>query len=101
MKPTLAAEKNKRIRAAVLEILKTEYPGALDTKVLRFSLDNLGYPLPEEGLRAQLKYLEEKGLITVHSKKGYGFRLSYVSLTARGWDFLDGNISEKGIDGSF
>lgn len=101
MKPTLAAEKNKRIRAAILEILKTEYPQAIDIKVLRFSLDNLGYPMPEGDLRAHLKYLEEKSLMSVQTKKGYGFRLSYVSLTAKGWDFLDGNIKENGIDGSF
>lgn len=96
---TIDSEKNKRIRAAILEILKTQYPEALDMKVLRFSLDNLGYPMPEDALSAHLNYLEEKGLLKVKTKKGYGFRFSYALLTARGWDLLDGNIMENGIGG--
>jgi hypothetical protein len=94
----ISAEKNKRIRIALLELLKTEYPGALDCKVLQFSLDNLGYPLPEDALGAHLRYLEEKGYVSLERRKGYGFEISFAELTAKGWDFLDGHIHEKGID---
>ncbi len=97
---SIGAEKNKRIRAAVLEILKTQYPGALDLKVLRFTLDNLGFPMTESSLSAHLKYLQEKGLLRAETKKGAGFRLVYASLTAKGWDLLDGNIAETGVDES-
>lgn len=91
----LQAEKNKRIRMTALELLKTEYPGALDSKILRFSLDNLGYSLRDEDLRAHLRYLEEKGLVRAVSKKGYGFDLTFVELTADGWDFIDGCARER------
>lgn len=95
---TLNSEKNKRIRIAILELLKTEYPGTLDMKILQFSLDNLGYPLPPEDIAAHLKYLEEKCYVTVMRKKGYGFQIEFASLTANGWDLIDGHIYEKGID---
>lgn len=95
---TIDAEKNKRIRVALLELLKTEYPGSLDLRVLQFSLDNLGYPLPEDALSAQLKYLEEKGYVRLQMRKGYGFEISFAALTADGWDLLDGHKNEKGID---
>ena len=95
---TIGAEKNRRIRIAVLELLKTEYPGALDMKVLQFSLDNLGYPMPEDALAAHLKYLEEKGYVHLERKKGYGFEIAFASLSADGWDLLDGHLHEKGID---
>lgn len=98
MKPTITGEKNKRIRVALLELLKTEYPGSLDLKVLQFSLDNLGYPLPEETLAAHLRYLEEKRYVTLERKKGYGFQIAFACLTAAGWDLLDGHAHEKGID---
>lgn len=98
MKPTMTSEKNKRIRVVALELLKTEYPGSLDLRCLQFSLDNLGYPLPEETISAHLRYLEEKGYIHLEKKKGYGFQIAFACLTATGWDLLDGHCHEKGID---
>jgi len=95
---SIDSEKNKRIRIALLELLKTQYPGALDLKVLQFSLDNLGYPLPEESITAHLTYLEEKGYVLLKLKKGYGFEIAFASLTAEGWDLLDGHRHENGID---
>lgn len=90
---------NRRIRAAVLSLLKTEYPGALDVKALRFALDDLGYPMPEAALNAHLRYLEEKGRAQLEIRKGFGFRVSFASLTAKGWDFLDGASGGDGEEG--
>jgi len=90
--------KNRRIRIALLELLKTEYPGTLDLKALRFALDNLGYPLPDGSVDAHLKYLEEKGYVQVQTRKGFGFRVAFASLTAEGWDLLDGLGGEEGVD---
>jgi hypothetical protein len=90
--------KNRRIRIALLNILKTEYPGAVDLKVLRFAMDNLGYPMPEGMLDAHLRYLEEKGYGHIEMRKGFGFKIAFASLTASGWDLLDGLILEKGVD---
>jgi DNA-binding HxlR family transcriptional regulator len=82
-----------------LELLSTEYPGALDLRALRFALDSLGYPMPESMVRAQLKYLEEKGFVRVEGKKGFGFEIAFASLTAQGWDLLDGLEADQGVDG--
>jgi len=98
MHRSIASEKNKRIRVALLELLKTEYPGPLDLKILQFSMDNLNYPLPEETLAAHLRYLEEKGYLHLEKKKGFGFQIDFACLTAKGWDLLDGHCHEKGID---
>jgi hypothetical protein len=95
---TLNSERNRRIRVAILELLKTSYPGPLDMKVLLFSLDNLGYPMLEEQLTAHLNYLTEKGYVRLEKRKGYGFQVAFASLTASGWDLLDGHIHESGID---
>lgn len=95
---SINTEKNRRIRIAILELLKTEYPGTLDIKVLQFSLDSLGYPLPEDILSAHMKYLEEKGYVRLELRKGYGFEIAFAALTAGGWDLLDGHNHEKGID---
>lgn len=61
-------------------------------------MDNLGYPMPGGMLDAHLKYLEEKGYVKVERKKGFKFQIAFASLTADGWDLLDGHIHEKGID---
>lgn len=90
--------KNRRIRIALLSLIKTEYPGALDIKALQFAMDNLGYPMLEGMLDAHLRYLEEKGYVRVERKKGFKFQIAFAYLTANGWDLLDGHIHEKGID---
>lgn len=90
--------KNRRIRIALLELLKTEYPGALDLRALRFALDNLGYPMPDTTLGAHLKYLEEKGYVKLDDKKDFGFKVAFASLAAKGWDLIDGHLRERGID---
>ena len=95
---SMTGDINRRIRIAVLSLLKTQYPGSLDLKVLKFSLDNLGYPLLDEHISAHLSYLEEKGYLARTKRKGPGFEISFCTLTARGWDLIDGHITEKGID---
>jgi hypothetical protein len=81
-----------------LNLLRTEYPGALDLRALQFAMDNLGYPMPSGTLEAHLRYLEEKGYAAVERRRGFGFRISFASLTAGGWDFIDGLEGEKGVD---
>lgn len=90
--------KNRRIRIALLRLLKTEYPGTLDVKALHFSLDNLGYPMPEGELMAHLGYLKEKGYVNNQHRTGLGVKLTFASLTAEGWDLIDELLSERGVD---
>lgn len=96
MKTKLA--KNRRIRIAVLELLRSVYPGALDMRGLMFALDNLGYPMPEADLAAHVSYMEEKGYLSFKSREGEGYSISYVSLTAEGWDLIDGIKIDMGVD---
>ncbi len=97
----IMANRNRRIRVVILELLHTAYPGGMDTKSLWFAVDNLGYAMPIEHLYAHIKYLEEKGYVKQESRKGHGFAIDWVTLTASGWDFIDGHITdEKGIDTS-
>ena len=100
MSRTMTTEKNRRIRVAILGLLKTEYPGSIDLKMLQFSLDNLNYTLLEGELNAHLRYLEEKGYAKLQRKEGYGFSVAWAKLTADGWDLLDGHRHEAGIDGA-
>lgn len=94
---TIEAEKNKRIRIAILEMLKTTYPAAIDEKNLRFALNHLGYPLLHNIYTAHLKYLEEKGYLKRETREGYGFKIGWCVMTADGWDLLDGYLHEDGI----
>lgn len=95
----LKGVKNKRMRAALLELLRTEYPGSLDLKALRFSMDSLGYPMTDAMLSAHLRYLEEKGLLRLEVRSGFGFRIRFAYLTAEGWDMLDGLGKDDKKDG--
>jgi repressor of nif and glnA expression len=92
------AERNRRIRVAILELLKTQYPGTMDVKQLRYVLSKIGYALLDNQIAAHLTYLEEKGFVRCEDRKQYGFDIQWCELTAKGWDFLDGHITEKGID---
>lgn len=94
---TIDTEKNKRIRIVILNLLKTEYPRPLDLKVLQFSLDNLGFTLLEHALCAHLNYLQGKGFVEMEKRGDYGIQIVFAQLTPKGWDLIDGNISETGI----
>jgi hypothetical protein len=61
-------------------------------------MDNLGYPMPGGMLKAHLRYLEEKGHVNLQVRKGFGFSIAFASLTASGWDFLDGMDAEGGSE---
>jgi hypothetical protein len=63
-----------------------------------FAMDNLGYPMPADGLSAHLRYLEEKGYLVSREQKGEGYEVSFASLTAGGWDLLDGLREDGGVD---
>lgn len=93
-----ASAKNRRIRIALLNILKTEYPGGVDLKVIQFALDSLGYPMPEAMLEAHLNYLEEKHYLRIEIRKGFGYEVDFAALTAKGWDLLDGLLTERGVE---
>ena len=94
----LTAEKNRRLRIAILEILNTGHLNPMDTKSLAWHLGNLGYPLPEELLLAHLQYLEELGYVGNQTRSDIGLEVRHVRLTAKGWKLIDGWLRDEGID---
>jgi hypothetical protein len=90
--------KNTRIRIAILQALKVEYPKPIDFKVLLFCMDTYGYPMADEDLRAHLWYLKEKGYVETEEKKGRGYYIMHAHMTAKGWDLYDGILKDGGID---
>jgi hypothetical protein len=54
--------------------------------------------MPGGRLEAHLRYLEEKGYVSLKKHKGFGVEISFASLSAQGWDLLDELITEKGVD---
>lgn len=54
--------------------------------------------MPDGALSAHLRYLDEKGFARVERKEGFGFSIAFATLTASGWDFIDGHIADRGID---
>ena len=90
--------KNTRIRIAILQALKAEYPRPIDFKMLLFVLDTYGYQMTNEDLRAHLWYLKEKDYVKVEEKKGHGYYIMHAHMTAKGWDLYDGILKDGGVD---
>jgi hypothetical protein len=36
--------------------------------------------------------------VHLEQRKGFGFSISFASMSAKGWDLLDGHLRERGID---
>jgi DNA-binding MarR family transcriptional regulator len=97
MQRTLNTEKNRVIRKVILELLKQEYPQPVDFLVLWAALDNLGYHMDRKTLSAHICYLEEKEFVKTEKRKAYSQEIELVALTSKGWDLLDGIITNGGV----
>ena len=95
----ISAVNNRRVRVALLHLLKDEFPGALDVRAMQYAMDKIGYTLPEPHLDAHVQYLQEKGYVRLTVKKGFGAEISFVQLTATGYDLLDEHSADSGVDG--
>ncbi|MCK5643902.1 MAG: hypothetical protein KAJ19_24105 [Gammaproteobacteria bacterium] len=89
---------NGRTRFAILTLLRGEYPSTLSTAALKIALDNLGYVLEERKLLQHVSYLTEKGYADMNESEVGGIEVTWVSLTAEGWDKLDGLAPGEGVD---
>lgn len=54
--------------------------------------------MPEHNLEAHLSYLREKGYLALDRRKGSTYEIAFASLTATGWDLLDGLRTDGGVD---
>lgn len=93
-------ERYRRVRGVILKLLAYEHPGSLDLKILHFSLDNLGYTIPEEELRSHLDYLEKKKvpLVKLEKRKTGKIEIEMVVITPDGLDVLDEFKQDVGVD---
>jgi hypothetical protein len=93
-------ERYRRVRGLILKLLAYEHPGGLDLKVLHYSLDNLGYTIPEDELRSHLEYLGQKtpSLVKLENRKTGKIEIEMVVITSAGLDVLDAFTNDRGID---
>ena len=89
---------NGRTRFAILTLLRGEYPSNISVEVLKRALDSLGYVLEERMLLQHVSYLNEKGYADMSTRKEAGIEVTWVALTAEGWDKLDGLAPGQGVD---
>ncbi|MFA7465190.1 MAG: hypothetical protein WCY54_09060 [Syntrophales bacterium] len=94
-------ERYRRIRGAILKLLAHEHPHAIDSKVLHFLLDDIGYTMPEEEMESHLAYLEEKKCLRVEKRKSTGLELRMIVISANGLDILDNFKQDCGVDVRF
>lgn len=93
---------NKRMRGYILKAMKICYPSPELIESLRSSM--LSTQLEESlDIMPHVEYLRDRGYLEVKkTETDYGTRLTYVKLTSRGVDVLEGTISDPGVilDGS-
>jgi len=94
-------EKYRRIRGAILKLLAHQHPGAIDSMVLYFLLDDLGYTISEEEFKSHCSYLVEKSMLKKEMRKSSGVEIEMIIITSKGLDLLDGFITEPGVDVRF
>lgn len=96
-------ERYRRVRGLILKLLSYEHPGTLDLKVLHFSLDNLGYAIPEEEFRSHIDYLEKKKvpLVKLEKRRMGKIEIEMVLITSDGLDVLDSFVRDVGVDVGF
>ena len=94
-------ERYRRIRGAILKLLAHQHPGPLDSKEIRFLLDDLRYTITEEELQSHLCYLAEGKLVDIDRRKSGGIDLEMVRITRDGLNVLDGFSKDIGVDVRF
>lgn len=80
------------LRTRLLILLDVAYPKSLDEVMLR-SADDKRHGL--KMIRREIAYLADKGLVRLKRKKG---NPRPVIITARGRDFLSGDVTEVGLE---
>lgn len=91
-------ERYKRIRGLILKLLAHQHPGCVDMVALRYTMDDLRYPMTENEFESHLSYLSEKALLSIERRKSSGVDIKMIVITPRGLDVLDGWVKEEGID---
>lgn len=87
----------KRLRGYILRALNLFYPSPTSVESLQSSM--LATLLTESlDILPYLDYLRDRGYVDINkTTTDYGLRLTYVKLTSKGIDVLEGTICDPGV----
>jgi hypothetical protein len=88
--------RHNMVRRHILTIAAKSYPLPIDSELLRATLATLGYPMDERALEFYVSYLAEKECLKI--EKHSSFRITLISITARGIDAMDGRMRDCGVE---
>jgi DNA-binding PadR family transcriptional regulator len=83
---------NQEIRGWILRICQRAQPYGASFQVIEVTLMEAGFHHSLTEMKSHLKYLEEKGYITMEELKQGGVKRRINSITPKGVDLLEGNI---------
>ena len=89
----------KEIRSDVLSVLNTAFPVGLTMGCICKTVKKAGWNIDSDDLEVQLAYLEQKGYITVNKcgQKEFGTKKNIYTITVKGIDLTEGNITDTGV----
>ncbi len=89
----------KEIRGDVLKVLNTAFPMGLTMGCLCKTIEKAGWNIDSSDLEIQCAYLEQKGYITVNKcgQKEFGTKKNIYTITVKGIDLTEGNITDMGV----
>lgn len=93
---SLDAANKRREREVILEMLALQ-PNAVDKLALRYAMADLGYAITADRYERHLQYLIDRGYIVIESRGINGMAVSFLSLTAKGVDVIDGLCDDPGV----
>lgn len=90
---------NKQIRGYILKVCKIDYPRPVGSNIIDVCLLDAGMHTSPSQLEGHLKYLQERGYVTLNRVgiSGMGAPIILVTLTAQGIDLLEETISDQGV----
>jgi Fe2+ or Zn2+ uptake regulation protein len=81
-------------RLLILQLLEQDADYSHNQRVLHAGLDAMGHAVSMDAMRAQLRWLEEVGLVKVSEMEGIGM---IVRITQRGVDVARGRSKVDGV----
>ena len=94
-------EKYRRIRGAMLKFLAKAHPGAIDSRVLYYLLDDVRYTMTEDEFLSHVIYLSELGYVRKERREAAGVEVTMYVITPQGLNLLDGFVADVGVDVRF
>jgi hypothetical protein len=94
-----AAVINQQTRGHILKLAKLSYPRSVGSNVIDVCLISAGMGCDPNQLFGHLKYLKDRGYITLQESRLEGFDtgISLIELTSEGIDLLEGTTTDKGV----